>query len=71
MNNNILSIFKKINISKVASTTSNTLNVIKKVIPIYREIKPFTTREKKLISSNNTIEKKEEPSYDNSITFFQ
>lgn len=72
MNNNIFSIFKKINISSIASTTSNTLNVIKKIIPIYKEIRPYATKEKKLIDiMPNKEEKKEESSYDNSITFFQ
>jgi hypothetical protein len=64
---------KKLNISSLAKTTSNTLNVIKKTIPIYKEIKPYISKEKKLIK-NNEIKKEsieESDTYNDSLTFFQ
>ena len=40
MNMNILSFIKNIKISSIISGTSKTLNVIKKSIPVYKEIRP-------------------------------
>lgn len=71
MNNGLFGIFKKINFSSIVSSTSNTLNVIKKIIPVYKEIRPFTSKEKRIIPIENKPIEKKESSYDNSITFFQ
>ncbi len=82
MNSELLSIFKNINISSIASTANKTLSVIKKTIPVYKEVKPYILREKSI------FKKKEEPlvdeikesnvsledrssSYNDTLTFFQ
>ena len=39
MKPNILNILSKININKILTNTSKTLNIVKKTIPIYKEIK--------------------------------
>ena len=81
MNSELLSIFKNINVSSIASTANKTLGVIKKTIPAYKEVKPYLLREKSI------FKKKEEPlideikesnvseyrssSYNDTLTFFQ
>ena len=81
MNSELLSIFKNINVSSIASTANKTLGVIKKTIPVYKEVKPYLVREKSI------FKKKEEPlideikesnvsedrssSYNDTLTFFQ
>lgn len=81
MNSELLSIFKNINVSSIASTANKTLSVIKKTIPVYKEVKPYLLREKSI------FKKKEEPlideikesnvsedrssSYNDTLTFFQ
>lgn len=81
MNGELLSIFKNINVSSIASTANKTLGVIKKTIPVYKEVKPYLLREKSI------FKKKEEPlideikesnvsedrssSYNDTLTFFQ
>ncbi len=81
MNSELLSIFKNINVSSIASTANKTLGVIKKTIPVYKEVKPYLLREKSI------FKKKEEPlideikesnvsedrssSYNDTLTFFQ
>ena len=68
-----LELLKKLNISSLAKTTSSTLNIIKKTIPIYKEIKPYLSKEKKLIPKNEIKKESiEEPdNYNDSLTFFQ
>lgn len=68
-----LEILKKISISSIAKTTNNTLNVIKKAIPVYKELKPYISKEKKLINKEEPIKKesKEPDKYNDSLTFFQ
>lgn len=81
MNSELLSIFKNINVSSIANTANKTLGVIKKTIPVYKEVKPYLLREKSI------FKKKEEPlideikesnvsedrssSYNDTLTFFQ
>ena len=81
MNSELLSIFKNINVSSIASTANKTLGVIKKTIPVYKEVKTYLLREKSI------FKKKEEPlideikesnvsedrssSYNDTLTFFQ
>ncbi|MGM9877023.1 MAG: hypothetical protein ACI33S_00075 [Bacilli bacterium] len=72
---NLSSILKSINISNIAKNTSNTLNVVKKIIPVYKEIRPFITKEKSIFNkdeqkkeSNITISNDNE--YNDSLTFF-
>lgn len=82
MNSELLSIFKNINISGIASTANKTLGVIKKTIPVYREVKPYLLREKSIFKkkeepliseikeSNLTLEDRSS-SYNDTLTFFQ
>ena len=81
MNSELLSLFKNINVSSIASTANKTLGVIKKTIPVYKEVKRYLLREKSI------FKKKEEPlideikesnvsedrssSYNDTLTFFQ
>jgi hypothetical protein len=65
-----LNFFKGINLSKIVSTTNKTLNVIKKSIPVYKEIRPFISKEKKLIPEIKESNETRETKYDNNITFF-
>lgn len=66
-----LDLLKNINLSSIANTTSKTLNIIKKTIPIYKELKPYISKEKQVIPQIKK-ESIEEPSeYNDSLTFFQ
>lgn len=62
--------FKLPNISSIANGTSNFLNIIKKCIPIYKEIKPLVF--KKNDNTLNFVENKKESNseYNDSLTFF-
>ena len=68
MNFNIL---KNLNLSSIASTSSKTLNIIKKIIPIYKEIKPFISKEKQIIPQIKKESIEEPTEYNDSLTFFQ
>ena len=63
-----LDLLKKLNISSLAKTTSNTLNIIKKTIPIYKEIKPYKLITQKEIKKESI---EESDNYNDSLTFFQ
>ena len=82
MNTELLSIFKKIDISSIASTANKTLGVIKKSIPVYKEVKPYLLREKSIFKKNedpllDEIKESKVPhedrisSYNDTLTFFQ
>lgn len=64
MKPNILSILSKINITKILTNTSKTLNIVKKTIPIYKEIKK-SKPETKIKESNQLPQK-----YNDNLTFF-
>ena len=68
-----MSLFNKINISSIASNTSNILNIIKKAIPVYKEIKPLIKKKNNfnLKSLEEPIKKESNNEYNNSLTFFQ
>lgn len=69
-----MNIFKNINISSIANNASNILNVIKKTIPVYKEIKPIISKEKKSKNFNVNISQNKKESnieYNDSLTFFQ
>ena len=81
MNNSIFSLFKNIKISDVASMTNKTLNVIKKSIPVYKEIRPYMNKEKSLFKNKNIkdideikeskpIKSNNKTTYNDSLTFF-
>lgn len=55
MSLNISSLLKNINISNVASTTNKTLNIVKKSIPIYKEVRPYFNHEKSLFKKPKNI----------------
>ena len=65
-----LNFLKAINLSKIVSTTNKTLNVVKKSIPVYKEIRPFISKEKKLVPEIKESNETRESKYDNNITFF-
>ena len=81
MNLGILEILKKINFSNIISNTNKTLNVIKKSIPVYKQVKPYVTREKTLFQLNNNKNniKESKPikdedhyiKYNDTLTFFK
>ena len=81
MNYNLLNILKNINISNIVSGTNKTLNVIKKSIPVYKEIRPFINKEKSLfktpkdeqideIKMSKPLKSEDKSSYNDSLTFF-
>ena len=84
MNQNFFSIFKNINLSSIMVGANKTLSVIKKSIPVYREVKPYLLREKSIFSKNKIMNdvdeiKESKPiktedrsvSYNDTLTFFQ
>ena len=82
MNTNIFELIKGIKIDKIASTANKTLNIIKKSIPVYKEIRPYATREKTLfkkkevkeadeIKESKPIKSEDRTTINDSLTFFQ
>ena len=77
---NILNLIKNINISNILSGTNKTLNVIKKTIPVYKEIRPYVNHEKSIFKKTNTeideikeskpLKSNKQTSYNDSLTFF-
>lgn len=83
MNFNILNALKSIDLTSIIKNTNKTLNVVKKSIPVYREIRPYIKKEKKLfnnkpkdtefdeIKMSKPLKVDKEPTYNDSLTFFQ
>ena len=82
MNTNLLEIIKSIKLDKIVSTTNKTLNIVKKSIPVYREIRPYATREKSIfkkkdikdideIKESKPIKSNDRTTINDSLTFFQ
>ncbi len=81
MNSNLLGILKNINLSSIASTANKTLNIVKKTIPVYKEIRPYINHEKTIFKKQNESENDEikeskmdantQTEYNDSLTFFQ
>lgn len=83
MSLNITSLLKTINISSIASNTNKTLNIIKKSIPVYKEVRPYFNREKSIfkkpknelideIKESKSLKVNKEITYNNdNLTFFQ
>lgn len=80
MNTNILGLLKGIKLSNVVSGTNKTLGVVKKIIPLYKEIRPYVTHEKSIfkkeenktesiIKESNTSDIRNN-SYNDTLTFF-
>lgn len=80
MNSNLLGLLKGIKLSSIVSSTNKTLGVVRKIIPVYREVRPYVTHEKSLFKNDSKIEstiKKESDevdvrndSYNDTLTFF-
>ena len=70
----MFNILKNLNITKVVSTTNTTLKTIKKIIPVYKEVRPYITHEKSFINKDiiktDNIKKESNKSYNDSLTFF-
>jgi len=70
-------VLKKINLSSVVSGTNKTLKTIKKAIPVYKEIRPYIRKEKKLFNKEDLVQENEnkidikEKEYNDNLTFFQ
>lgn len=71
MNFNILN---NLNFSNILGSINKTLGVMKKSIPVYREIKPYINKEKSLFKNNDkntTLNKPNKQSnYNDNLTFF-
>ena len=81
MNFNILNLIKNIKISSIISNTNKTLNVLKKSIPVYKEIRPYIRKEKSIFKKPDDINQDEikmskplksskQTTYNDSLTFF-
>lgn len=80
MNSNLLGLLKGIKLSSIVSSTNKTLGVVRKIIPVYKEVRPYVTHEKSLFKNDFKIEsaiKKESDevdvrndSYNDTLTFF-
>jgi len=81
MNSSILNLLKNIKLSTIISTTNKSLNIVKKSIPVYREIRPYIRKEKSIFKVKDTKEIDEikmskplkidkKPTYNDSLTFF-
>ena len=83
MNPNIFNIFKNLNFTSILSGANKTLNVVKKSIPVYKEIRPYMNHEKSIFKKKNDnlleqdeikmskpIKENKKSSYNDSLTFF-
>jgi len=71
MNFNFLS---NLNLSNILGNIGKTLNVVKKSIPVYKEIRPYINKEKSLFKTkdNTNILNKQnkQNNYNDNLTFF-
>ncbi|MBQ7789960.1 MAG: hypothetical protein IJ399_01710 [Bacilli bacterium] len=58
------------NISSIAKSTSSVLNVLKKTIPVYKEIKPIFSK-KDNPKNIESVKKESNLEYNDSLTFFK
>ena len=82
MNTNIISLIKNLNVSNIMNKTNKTLSIIKKSIPVYKEIRPYINHEKSIFKKTNLNEEIDEikeskplksinkTTYNDSLTFF-
>ena len=81
MNYNIFELIKNIKLTDIISTTNKTLNVVKKSIPVYKEIRPYMRKEKSIfikakndqideIKASKPLKKEREITYNDTLTFF-
>ncbi len=84
MNLDFLNILKKINLSNIMNHTNKTLGVIKKSIPLYRQVKPYVTHEKSFFKPKESLElidkikeskplkdERTHPKFNDTLTFFK
>ena len=83
MSLNITSLLKTIHISSIAYNTNKTLNIIKKSIPVYKEVRPYFNHEKSIfkkpknelideIKESKSLKVNKKITYNNdNLTFFQ
>ena len=78
MNFNLLNLIKNIKLSSIINTTNRSLNIVKKSIPVYKEIRPYIRKEKSIFKTKEIKEIKmskplkvdKKPTYNDSLTFF-
>lgn len=81
MNMNLLNILKNINLNSIISNTNKTLKLVKKSIPVYKEIRPYINKEKSIfkretdenideIKMSKPLKQEKDISYNDSLTFF-
>ena len=80
MNTSIFDFIKSINLNGIIRNTNKTLNIIKKTIPVYKEVRPYIRHEKTFFKTkkddiNNEIKKNESlkpnnKAFNDSLTFF-
>ena len=77
----IYNILKNINFSSIIANTNKSLNIVKKSIPVYREIRPYIRREKSFfkvkkdenideIKMSKPLQVENKSTYNDSLTFF-
>ena len=71
----LLNIFKGIKLDSVIKGTNKTLTTIKKIVPVYKEVRPFIRKEKSLLPLKSDIKEpinniKKEYIDNDSLTFF-
>ncbi|MBR2138449.1 MAG: hypothetical protein IJ966_04010 [Bacilli bacterium] len=73
MNNDIFGFLKKINLNNITSNINKSLNIFRKSIPIYKEVRPYFLREKSLFKNENIKKESNEEldSTNSNLTFFQ
>lgn len=73
MNNDIFGFLKKINLNNITSNINKSLNIVRKSIPIYKEVRPYFLREKSLFKNENIKKESNEEldSTNSNLTFFQ
>lgn len=73
MNNDIFDFLKKINLNNITSNINKSLNIVRKSIPIYKEVRPYFLREKSLFKNENIKKESNEEldSTNSNLTFFQ
>ena len=76
MNFNLIELLKKINLNNIVTNTNKTLGIVKKSIPVYRQIKPYVTREKSIFKKPNNLNiikesNNQDNKYNDTLTFFK
>lgn len=81
MNYNLLNFIKNISFSNILNTTNRSLNIVKKSIPVYRELRPYIRKEKTIfkvkkdenideIKMSKPLKSYKKPEFNDSLTFF-